>query len=127
MPAGSMGAGSQAPSPAQRRSLQGLGLPAPIERIRRRLAGTDDGNRQMVDILNAVLTDGLPAVEAACTRLHSADAVLNILARQRDPAPPGNILTPAVPIFRHATIAACVRYDNLCRTNQWSAPNCSTS
>ncbi|SDF14225.1 hypothetical protein SAMN05216337_1045100 [Bradyrhizobium brasilense] len=38
-------------------------LPAAIERIRRRLAGTDDGNRQMVDILNAVLTDGLPAVE----------------------------------------------------------------
>lgn len=31
-----------------------------IERIRRKLASTDDGNRQMVDILNAVLTDGLP-------------------------------------------------------------------
>jgi hypothetical protein len=37
-------------------------LPAAIER--RRLASTDDGNRQMVDILNAVLTDGLPAVES---------------------------------------------------------------
>jgi hypothetical protein len=41
-------------------------LPAAIERVRRKLAGADDGNRQMVDILNAVLTDGLPAVEAAC-------------------------------------------------------------
>jgi len=40
-------------------------LPAAIERIRRKLASTDDGNRQMVDILNAVLTDGLPAVEAS--------------------------------------------------------------
>jgi len=41
-------------------------LPAAIERIRRRLAGADDGNRQMVDILTAVLADGLlPAVEAA--------------------------------------------------------------
>ena len=54
----------------------------------------------MVDILNAVLTDGLPAVEAACAEaiahgVHSADVVLNILARQRDPAPPANILTPA--------------------------------
>jgi DNA replication protein DnaC len=53
-------------------------LPAALERIRRRLAGTDDGNRQMVDILNAVLTDGLPAVEAACAEalghgVHSAD------------------------------------------------------
>jgi hypothetical protein len=36
-------------------------LPAAIERVRRRLASTDDGNRQMVDILNAVLTDGLPS------------------------------------------------------------------
>ena len=41
-------------------------LPAAMERIRRRLAGADDGNRQMVDILIAVLADGLlPAVEAA--------------------------------------------------------------
>jgi len=30
-------------------------LPAAMERIRRRLAGADDGNRQMVDILTAVL------------------------------------------------------------------------
>ena len=41
-------------------------LPAAMERIRRKLAGVDDGNRQMVDILTAVLTDGLQAVEAAC-------------------------------------------------------------
>lgn len=72
-------------------------LPAAIERIRRKLAGTDDGNRQMVDILNAVLTDGLPAVEVACAEaiaqgVHSADVVLNILARQREPAPPANII-----------------------------------
>jgi hypothetical protein len=39
-------------------------LPAAMERIRRKLAGADDGNRQMVDILTAVITDGLPAVEA---------------------------------------------------------------
>jgi hypothetical protein len=41
-------------------------LPPAMERIRPRLAGADDGNRQMVDILTAVLADGLlPAVEAA--------------------------------------------------------------
>jgi hypothetical protein len=62
-------------------------LPAAIECVRRKLAGADDGNRQMVDILNAVLTDGLPAVEVACAEViahgvHSADVVLNILARQ---------------------------------------------
>src|ERR1700759_5087213 len=97
-------------------------LPAAIERIRRRLASTDDGNRQMVDILNAVLTDGLPAVEAACAEalahgVHSADVVLNILARQREPARPANIMTPAALTLRHAPIADCARYDNLRRTN----------
>src|SRR5260370_10466718 len=41
-------------------------LPAAMERVRRKLAGVNDRNRQMVDILTAVLSDGLPAVEAAC-------------------------------------------------------------
>ena len=92
-----------------------------MERVRRKLAGAHDGNRQMVDILAAVLTDGLPSVEAACAEalahgVHSADVVLNILARQRDPGPPATILTPAALILRHAPIADCARYDNLRRT-----------
>jgi transposase len=96
-------------------------LPAAMERVRRKLAGADDGNRQMVDILAAVLTDGLPAVEAACAEaiahgVHSADVVLNILARQRDPGPPATILTPAALTLRHAPVANCARYDNLRRT-----------
>ena len=96
-------------------------LPAAMERVRRKLAGADDGNRQMVDILAAVLTDGLPAVEAACAEaiahgVHSADVILNILARQRDPGPPETILTPAALTLRHAPIADCARYDNLRRS-----------
>ena len=66
--------------------------------------------------------DGLPAVEAACAEaiahsVHSADVVLNILARQRDPGPPATILTPAALTLRHAPIADCARYDNLRRTS----------
>ena len=61
-------------------------LPAAMERIRRKLAGADDGNRQMVDILTAVITDGLPAVEAACAerrpRCPTPPIGLNILARR---------------------------------------------
>ncbi len=96
-------------------------LPAALERVRRRLAGADDGNRQMVDILAAVLTDGLAAVEAACAEalahgVHSADVVLNILARQREPAPPATILTPGALSLRHEPLADCARYDNLRRT-----------
>src|SRR3954447_18622542 len=73
------------------------------------------------NILTAVLTDGLPAVEAACVEaiahgVHSADVVLNILARQRDPSPPATILTPAALTLRHAPVADCARYDNLRRT-----------
>ena len=96
-------------------------LPAAIERIRRKLAGADDGNRQMVDILTAVLADGLPAVEAACAEaiadgVHSADVILNILARQRDPVAPITILTPDALKLQHEPAADCTRYDNLRRT-----------
>jgi hypothetical protein len=102
------------------RFMEGV-LPAALERVRRKGAGVDAGNRQMVDILTAVLTDGLPAVETACAEaithgVHSADVVLNILARQRDPGPPATILTPAALTLRHAPIADCARYDNLRRT-----------
>ena len=67
--------------------------------MRRKLKGSDDGDRQMVKLLSAVLTDGLAPVEAACAEalaggVHSADVVLNILARQRDPGPAATILTP---------------------------------
>jgi transposase len=97
-------------------------LPAALERVRRKLAGAADGNRQMVNILTAVLTDGLAAVEAACAEaiaqgVHSADVILNILARQRDPGPPPTILTPAALTLRHAPRSDCARYDRLRRTS----------
>ena len=91
-----------------------------MERVRRRLAGAADGNRQMVDILTAVLTDGLPAVEAACAEalahgVHSADVILNNLARQRDPGLPASIGTPTALALRHPLLADCGRYDTLRR------------
>jgi transposase len=93
-------------------------LPAALDRIRRKLSGSNDGDRQMVKILAAVLTDGLPAVEAACCQalsegVHSADVVINILARQRDPGPAATILTPEALRLRHAPVADCARYDQL--------------
>src|SRR5258708_13852951 len=103
-------------------AFKGWVLRAAMGRVGRKLAGVNDGNRQMVDILTAVLSDGLPGVEAACAEaitqgVHSADVVLNVLARQRDPGPPATILTPAALTLRHAPIADCARYDNLRRTN----------
>jgi hypothetical protein len=93
-------------------------LPGALERVRRKLAGSDDGDRQMVAILPAVLTDGLPALDAACAEalengVHSADVILNILARRRDPEPAAVIETPAALRLTQAPIADCARYDQL--------------
>ena len=96
-------------------------LPASIEKIRRRLNSATDGGRQMVTILTAVLSDGLPAVEAACAEalregVCSADIVLNILARQREPRSPVTILnTPQALRLRIEPTADCSRYDSLRR------------
>jgi hypothetical protein len=97
-------------------------LPAAIERVRRKLAGSPDGDRQMVDILVAVLSDGLPAVEAACAAalqdgVFSSDVIINILARAREPDPPPAILTPASLRLDHIPQADCGRYDALWRAD----------
>ena len=95
-------------------------LPAALDRVRRKLAAAQDGDRQMVDILTAVLSDGLPAVEAACAEalkqgVHSADVILNILARRREPAAAITIMTPDALRLRHEPAADCARYDSLRR------------
>jgi hypothetical protein len=83
-------------------------LPSAMRRVQRKLARVPNGDRQMVDILGAVLTDGLDAVEAACAEaladgVHSADVILNILARRREPAPPLTIATPDASRQRRAS------------------------
>jgi hypothetical protein len=93
-------------------------LPPALERVRHKLAGSDDGDRQMVAILAAVLTDGLPAVASACAEamadgVHSSDVILNILARRRDPGPVPAIQTPEALTLRHPPLADCARYDQL--------------
>jgi hypothetical protein len=60
------------------------------------------------------------AVEAACAQaisegVRSADVIINILARQRDPGPVAPIFTPAVLKLRHEPVADCARYDQLRR------------
>jgi hypothetical protein len=95
-------------------------LPPAMRRVQRKLARVPNGDRQMVDILSAVLTDGLDAVEAACVEaladgVHSADVILNILARHRDPAPPLTIATPDALRLRCEPVADCARYDSLRR------------
>ena len=47
--------------------------------------------------------------------VHSADVILNILARSRDPGPPVTIMTPEALRLTCAPIADCTRYDSLRR------------
>ncbi len=98
--------------------FKGWVLPYGLENIRRKLRGSDDGDRQMVNVLCAVLTDGLAVVEAACIEaldqgVHSADVILNILTRRRDPAPVMTIMAPDALKLRHVPLADCARYDSL--------------
>jgi len=95
-------------------------LPPAIERVRRRLGGHADGDRQMVGILTAITSDGLAAVEAACAEALgqgpiSRDIVLNILTRQRQPPAPLTITTPDALRLTHEPVADCARYDSLRR------------
>ena len=93
-------------------------LPRSIAKVRRMLAGTDDGDRQMVKILAAVLTDGLSEVEAACAEalsagIANADVILNALARRQQPAQPEPIMTPKRLTLASPPLADCARYDSL--------------
>jgi len=95
-------------------------LPPAIERVRLRLAGHADGDRQMVGILATVPIDGLDAVEAACAEALaggtiSRDVVINILTRQRQPPRPAIIATPDALRLAHEPVADCARYDSLRR------------
>jgi transposase len=93
-------------------------LPGSMERVRRKLKVTSDGDRQMVKILSAVLTDGLQAVEAACAEaidagIASADVILNVLARRQPQTASAPIETPACLTLTLVPQADCARYDRL--------------
>ena len=97
-------------------------LPSALRRVQRKLERQPGGDRQVVEILGAVLTDGLEAVEAACAEalshnVHSAGVVLNILARRREPPPPLTITTPDALRLACEPAANCDRYDSLRRAN----------
>jgi hypothetical protein len=95
-------------------------LPPALRRVQRKLERQPRGDRQVVEILGAVLTDGIDAVEGACAEalshgVHSAGVILNILARHREPPPPLTIATPDALKLGREPAADCDRYDSLRR------------
>jgi hypothetical protein len=98
--------------------FKGWDLPGALGRVHRKLKTIKDGDRQMVGLLSAVLSDGLVAVEAACAAAleagtHSADVILNILARRNEQPPAMPIATPDRLRLALHPLADCGRYDGL--------------
>ena len=98
--------------------LRNWALPEPVQRVRERLSGYDDGDRQMVKILCAVMHHGLDAVTAACSEALSmgtchADVVLNIVSRQGQCTTVEAIEPPPCLRLREVPQADCERYDRL--------------
>ena len=95
-------------------------LPDALREVRRRLAGRRGGDREMVDLLMAVRTDGIEAVEASCAEalsqnVHSSSLILNLLARRREPPRPAPIAAPDGLRLSCEPSANCSRYDSLRR------------
>ena len=93
-------------------------LPAPLARVRSKLAHHHDGDRQFVKVLALVPEHGMAAVEAACAEalaagIASGDVIVAVLARQRQPPTPPSITTRDALRLRAEPAADCARYDAL--------------
>ena len=112
------GSGAQAGRSAQWRAVQGLGVAggagsgaAQARRLRRRRPA--DGQNPRRGAHRRIAGGRGACGQALAEGVHSADVVLNILARQRDPGPAATIMTPDALRLRHAPTADCARYDQL--------------
>src|SRR5918993_113472 len=93
-------------------------LPAPLARVRSKLAHHHDGDRQFVKVLALVPEHGMAAVEAACAEalaagIASGDVILAVLPRPRQPPTPPSVTTPDALRLRAEPVADCARYDAL--------------
>ncbi len=93
-------------------------LPSGLQRMRGKLDRRPDGDRQFAEILAAVLSDGIEAVDQACREALAqgavtAEAVLNAITRARHPDPIPPIQVPEALSLHHEPLADCARYDQL--------------
>ena len=112
------GVDAQTGRAAQRCAVPGLGPADGVEPVRQKLAAAGDGDRQMVDILNAVSSNGPAAVEAACAEAlaggtHSAMSSSTSSPAAGGPAAVAPIRTPEALRLAFRPVAACARYDRL--------------
>jgi len=93
-------------------------LPAPIPRLRRVLQERPGGDREFVQVLNAIRTHGAEPVaraaqEALALGAVSFDVLFNLLSRQTEAPPPPPTELPEHLTLHHVPLADCGRYDQL--------------
>ena len=99
--------------------FKGWDLPAPIQTVWKMLKERPGGDREFVDLLNAIKTHGCEAVERAVREAIalgaiSFDVVFNLLSRQMEaPSPPPAEHLPEHLRIRRLPLADCGRYDRL--------------
>lgn len=107
--------------------FQDWDLPAPIRAVWQALGERPRGDREFVQVLNAIKTYGVEAVERAAREALvlgaiSFDVILNLLSRQTEapPPPPADHL-PEHLTLRHLPIADCGRYDRLLEGGRYAS------
>ena len=93
-------------------------LPAPLAQMRSKLARMPGGDRQFVEILAAVATEGIESVAVACelaleAGVASSDYVLNAVHRLKAAPRSGEVPTPETLKLKDEPRADLARYDKL--------------
>lgn len=95
-------------------------LPPSLAKVRKLLGRHPDADRQFVKILHAVTLEGLDPVETACQQsiadgTTSADAILNLIARNKEPPKPALLSVPDALRLTTPPTSDCSRYNQLLR------------
>jgi len=93
-------------------------LPRSLRLIQKRMMQHLGGDRSFVEILCAANRYGLDAADAACRKALSqgttqSEVILNLIAREKEPAVPATISTPKKLVLHEEPTADCARYDRL--------------
>ena len=86
-----------------------LALPPALERLRGKLKGSDDGDRQMVKILTAATVDGLDALEAAAAEALAQGVTVRTGLSSRDAGDGVRRPCPGVRLLRRRADAGYLR------------------
>jgi transposase len=98
--------------------FKGWDLPSSLVRIQRKLLSRPGGDREFVEILNAVLLYGLDITQRACRTaldmgMVRSEVVVNLITRELDSPAIDPVNTPESLALKEEPIADCDRYDTL--------------